>query len=62
MKMIDFATDAKGLMVFFICAADEPSKGLFKLAIKGDVDERVDHSMRICKHVNPELILYQPGR
>ena len=47
---------------FFIRAADESSERLFKLAIEGDVDERVDHSMRISKHVDPELIFYQPSR
>ena len=68
MKMIVFATDAKELTIwifiryFFNCAADEPSEGIVKLAVKGDVDERVDHSMRICKHVDPELIFYQPSR
>ena len=46
---------------FIVTAADEALKGLLEVLIKGDVDERVDHSMRICKHVDPELILYQPG-
>ena len=46
---------------FIITAADEPLEGLLEVVIAGDVDERVDHGMRICKHVDPELILYQPG-
>ena len=46
---------------FFVTAADEVLEGLLEVVIEYDVDERVDYSMRICKHVDPELILYQPG-
>ena len=46
---------------FIITAANEALKRFLEVVIEGDVDERVDHCMRICKHVDPELILYQPG-
>ena len=42
---------------FIVTAADEALKGPLEV----DVDEKVDHGMRICKHVDPELIFYQPS-
>ena len=44
----------------FIAAAEELLKGLLEVLIEGDIDDGVDHGVRIGKHVDPELVFFQP--
>ena len=39
---------------YFIAAAEELLKGLLEVLIEGDVDDGVDHGMRVGEHVDPE--------
>ena len=43
-----------------VATAKESFERLFEVGIEGDVDDRVDHGMRVGEHVNPKLILFQP--
>ena len=37
------------------CGTEEESlEGFLEILVEGDVDDRVDHGMRVGKHVDPE--------
>ena len=39
------------------CRAEEESlEGFLEVLVEGDVDDRVDHGVRVGKHVDPECV------
>ena len=44
----------------FIATTEKFLKRLLEVVIEGDVDDGVDHGVRIGKHVDPELVFFQP--
>ena len=42
----------------FIAAEEKLLKWLFEILVEGDVDDGVDHGVRISEHVDPEFVSF----